>query len=101
MAIHAAAEPLTSHPPAGAPNELSFREELNSKPYKTFTVSIDAKFDRVLNDLKVALGKPSRAEVCRLAVALLKLAVDARANGQKVVIANNDDVVIKEILLPG
>jgi metal-responsive CopG/Arc/MetJ family transcriptional regulator len=68
---------------------------------KTFTVSIDARLDRALDDLRASLGKSSRADVFRLAITLLKLADEARQRGQKLVIADQDDRVIKEILLPG
>jgi len=68
---------------------------------KTFTVSIDARLDQALDDLRASLGKSSRADVFRLAITLLKLADEARQRGQKLVIADQDDRVIKEILLPG
>ena len=68
---------------------------------KTFTVSIDARLDEALDQLRASLGKSSRADVFRLAVTLLKLADEARQRGQKLVIADHDDRVIKEILLPG
>ena len=68
---------------------------------KTFTVSIDARLDKALDELRASLGKSSRADVFRLAITLLKLADEARQRGQKLVIADQDDRVIKEILLPG
>ncbi len=68
---------------------------------KTFTVSIDARLDKALDDLRASLGKSSRADVFRLAITLLKLADEARQRGQKLVIADQDDRVLKEILLPG
>jgi hypothetical protein len=66
---------------------------------KTFTLSVDTRIDEVLEDLKVALGKPSRAEVVRLAVALLNLAVDARRRGLKLVLTDGDEIG-REIPLP-
>jgi metal-responsive CopG/Arc/MetJ family transcriptional regulator len=68
---------------------------------KTFTVSIDARLDQALDELRASLGKSSRADVFRLAITLLKLADEARQRGQKLVIADQDDRVLKEILLPG
>lgn len=68
---------------------------------KTFTVSIDARLDRALDDLRESLGKTSRADVFRLAVTLLKLADEARQKGQKLAIADQEDKVLKEILIPG
>lgn len=67
---------------------------------KTFTVTIDEKMDRTLDDLKGSFGKSSKAEVFRLAVALLKVAADARQTSRKLVVATSDDKVEKEILLP-
>ena len=68
---------------------------------KTFTVSIDGRLDQALDELRSSLGKSSRADVFRLAITLLKLADEARQRGQKLVIADQDDHVLKEILLPG
>jgi metal-responsive CopG/Arc/MetJ family transcriptional regulator len=68
---------------------------------KTFTVSIDDRLDRALDELKESLGKTSRAEVFRLAVTLLKIADEARREGLKVAIADKQGKVQKEILIPG
>lgn len=68
---------------------------------KTFTVSIDQRLDTALDELRESLGKSSRADVFRLAVTLLKLADEARRRGQKLAIADQEDKVIKEILIPG
>jgi hypothetical protein len=68
---------------------------------KTFTVSIDDKTDQALDSLRKSLGKTSRADVFRLAIALLKIADDAKQGGFKVTIADKQDKVQKEILLPG
>jgi metal-responsive CopG/Arc/MetJ family transcriptional regulator len=72
-----------------------------SQAKKTFTVSIDARLDQALDELRTSLGKSSRADVFRLAITLLKLADEARQRGQKLVIADKEDHVLKEILLPG
>src|SRR5262245_37898371 len=71
-----------------------------SQARKTFTVSIDARLDKALDELRESLGKSSRADVFRLAITLLKVADEARQRGQKLVIADQEDRVIKEILLP-
>jgi Arc/MetJ-type ribon-helix-helix transcriptional regulator len=68
---------------------------------KTFTVSIDEKLDRVLDDLKDSLGKTSRAEVFRLAVTLLKMATEAKEEGLKLTLADKQNKVQSEILIPG
>lgn len=77
------------------------RQPDTGRARKTFTVSIDARLDRALDDLRSSLGKSSRADVFRLAITLLKLADEARQRGQKLTIADQDDRVVKEILLPG
>jgi Arc/MetJ-type ribon-helix-helix transcriptional regulator len=68
---------------------------------KTFTVSIDERLDRALDELKQSLGKTSRAEVFRLAVTLLKIADEARQEGLKLAIADKQGKVQREILIPG
>lgn len=79
----------------------SERQPATAQSKKTFTVSIDARLDQALDDLRLSLGKSSRADVFRLAITLLKLAEEAREKNQKLVIADQDDRVLKEILLPG
>lgn len=68
---------------------------------KTFTVGIDERLDRALDELKDSLGKTSRAEVFRLAVTLLKIADEARQEGLRLAIADKQGKVHKEILIPG
>jgi metal-responsive CopG/Arc/MetJ family transcriptional regulator len=68
---------------------------------KTFTVGIDERLDRALDELKDSLGKTSRAEVFRLAVTLLKIADEARQEGLRLTIADKQGKVHKEILIPG
>ena len=68
---------------------------------KTFTVSIDERLDRALDELKASLGKTSRAEVFRLAITLLKVADEARREGLRLAIADKQGKVQKEILIPG
>ena len=77
------------------------RQPETGQARKTFTVSIDSRLDQALDELRSSLGKTSRADVFRLAITLLKLAEEARQRGQKLVIADQDDRVVKEILLPG
>jgi metal-responsive CopG/Arc/MetJ family transcriptional regulator len=68
---------------------------------KTFTVSIDERLDRALDELKESMGKTSRAEVFRLAVTLLKIADEARQEGLKLAISDKEGKVRREILIPG
>ena len=67
---------------------------------KTFTVSIDERLDRALDELKESMGKTSRAEVFRLAITLLKIADEARQEGLKLAIADRQGHVQREILIP-
>jgi metal-responsive CopG/Arc/MetJ family transcriptional regulator len=68
---------------------------------KTFTVNIDDKLDRNIEEIKSKMGKTSRAETFRLAIALLKIAADARQKGLKVVLADNNNNITTEVVLPG
>ena len=68
---------------------------------KIFSVQIDDRLDRALDELAVDLGKPSRAEVFRMAIALLRLVKDAQRKGLRLTLADAEDRVQKEILLPG
>ncbi len=69
-------------------------------PAKTFTMSVDDKFDKVLDELKKEFGKPSKAEVMRFAVSLLKVAKEARDSGRHLCITDADNKIIERILLP-
>ena len=66
-----------------------------------FSMKIDDKADATLAELQKKLGASSKAEVLRTAVALLKVAQEGRERGLKVALTNADDVVQKEIVLPG
>lgn len=65
-----------------------------------FTVVIDEKMDQTLENLKRAFGKTSKADVFRMGIALLHIANDAMERGHKLAIANQEDKVVKEILIP-
>jgi len=67
---------------------------------KVFTVTIDARMDNTLEELKNELGKTSRAEVFRLGIALLKLAEEGKKSGLKLTLSDKKNKVQKEILLP-
>lgn len=64
---------------------------------KNFTVQIDTETDNLLNQMKKALHKTSRAEVFRSAIALLKIAVEAENKNERLVVANSRGKVVKEI----
>lgn len=65
----------------------------------SYTVSIDGKMDKTLKDLKIDLAATSKAYVFRLAVAVLKLVVDATKRGETLAIVREGEVV-KELILP-
>jgi len=67
---------------------------------KMFAVGIDENMERTLDQLKAGLGKASRAEVFRTAIALLHVALEAHENGGKLTVADQDDQVRKELVLP-
>jgi hypothetical protein len=67
---------------------------------KTFTISVDDRLDRVLEELKSELGKSSKAEVVRLGIALLKIAADARKEDRKISVTSADGKVYETVLLP-
>jgi hypothetical protein len=73
---------------------------LTDKTYKTFTVGIDERLDRTIDELKDRFGKTSRADVFRMGIALLKVAADAKEQGLKLTVSDENDVVKKEIVLP-
>jgi hypothetical protein len=66
----------------------------------TFTVSIDEQMDQTLENLKRAFRRTSKADVFRMGIALLHIANEAMDKGQKLVIADREDKVVKEILIP-
>lgn len=57
------------------------QEELESRPGKVMTFTIDQATDSVLEDLKAKLGKTSKAEILRKAIALLRVATEAEQAG--------------------
>ena len=73
---------------------------LTEKTLKTFTVGIDERLDRTIDELKEKFGKTSRADVFRMGIALLKVAADAKDQDLKLTVSDENDVVRKEIVLP-
>ncbi len=67
---------------------------------KTFCVNIDDTLYKNLENLKKSMGKSSKAEVFRLAIAFLAMAKEAKEEGLKVVFSDVNDIVKKEILIP-
>ena len=57
---------------------------------KTFTLQIDDKCDKVLEELKVELSKTSKSEVLRLAIAMLHIVVKERKNGFRAILVKKD-----------
>jgi hypothetical protein len=67
---------------------------------KPFTVMADEKIFDAMDYLRQELGKTSRAEVFRMAIALLKIAGEARRDGLKLTVSDNNNKVLREIVLP-
>jgi hypothetical protein len=66
---------------------------------KTFSVNIDPRVDDTLEDLRRAFGKTSKAEVFRMAIALLKVAAEADAKGWWLAVADGNDRIQQRIVL--
>jgi hypothetical protein len=66
-----------------------------------YSMKLDKKADALLEKLKCQLGATSKAEVLRLAVALLKTVQEGRQQGMKVALINDGGRVQAELILPG
>jgi hypothetical protein len=66
---------------------------------KAFTFTIDENTEQVLDALKHKLGKTSRAEVLRKAIALLEVATSATEEGNGIAIVDKDSNVLTRIVL--
>ena len=66
---------------------------------RKFTVSIDTTFDNLLNDLRNEFNTVSKVGVFKLAIALLKVAANAKKDGFNLAVVK-DDIVLREIKLP-
>ena len=69
------------------------------KEVTTFTVKIDQELDSLLLDLKEVFNKQSKADVFRLSVALLKIAAQAKMDGQSLAVIDKNGEKYKEIVL--
>jgi hypothetical protein len=95
--------PLVSASPASPPlRQISCsqrRKTMSSAAAKAFTFTIDETTERVLDDLKSRLGKTSRAEVLRKAIALLEVATSAKDEGNDVAIVDKNGNIVTRIML--
>ncbi len=66
---------------------------------KVVTFTIDEATEQVLENLKVALGKTSRAEVLRKAIALLEVATEAENEGGSIATLDQEGNVRHKIKL--
>lgn len=66
---------------------------------RAFTFTIDENTERILDNLKTRLGKTSRAEVLRKAIALLEVASTAEAEGNAIAIVDKNGNTITRVLL--
>lgn len=61
---------------------------------------VNEQFQKDFEELVKLTNSSSKAEVFRKAIALLKIASEAQAKGEKVMIADRDRKPITEIVLP-
>lgn len=66
---------------------------------KSFTFAIDENTAGVLDILKSKLGKTSRAEVVRKAIALLDVATTAKDEGNDIAIIDKEGNIVTKIVL--
>jgi hypothetical protein len=66
---------------------------------KSFTFAIDENTAEVLDILKSKLGKTSRAEVVRKAIALLDVATTAKDEGNDIAIVDKEGGIVTKIVL--
>ena len=72
---------------------------MSSVAAKGFTFTIDDSTERVLDNLKSRLGKTSRAEVLRKAIALLEVATSAKDDGNDIAIIDKNGNIVTRIVL--
>jgi len=63
------------------------------------TVPVTAQLDGVLNNLAEQSGLP-KAQVVRRALALYNFLEDEKHAGRKLAIADDDDRIVKELVIP-
>ena len=61
---------------------------------------IDETFETTLNELKDVFGKSSKADAVKLGLALLRVAAEGRKHNWKLTLSDENDKVVKEIVLP-
>jgi hypothetical protein len=66
---------------------------------KAVTFTIDENTEELLDKIKAQLGKTSRAEVLRKAIALLQVATEAEQDGGGIAVVDKDGDLIKIKLL--
>ncbi|HXL80814.1 MAG TPA: hypothetical protein VN951_08065 [Pyrinomonadaceae bacterium] len=72
---------------------------MSSAAARGFTFTIDETTERVLDSLKSRLGKTSRAEVLRKAIALLEVATSAKDDGNDIAIVDKNGDIVTRIML--
>lgn len=66
---------------------------------KTFTMVVDDKVDGLLDELRAAFGKKSKAEVLRMAFSLLNEAKKARDAGKKLCVTSKGAAELRELII--
>lgn len=66
---------------------------------KTFTMVVDDKVEGLLEELRTAFGKKSKADVFRMALSLLKHAKEAKDGGKRLCISSKNCKALKELVI--
>ena len=66
---------------------------------RAFTFAIDENTEQVVDSLKTKLGKTSRAEILRKAIALLEVATSAKEENNDIAIVDKEGKILHRIML--
>ena len=66
---------------------------------KRINFDVTPELDNVINELTQKTGSSSKAELIRRAIALMKVAAEAKEHGERVMIADSNRVPLSEILV--
>jgi hypothetical protein len=70
------------------------------KELRAWSVVMDAGLYKIFCGLVRRLGQSNRADIFRLAITILNIAVEAREHGAHVAITDSNGTFIREIVLP-
>ncbi len=74
---------------------------MNTTTLKTKRINFDVtpELDNVISELTSKTGSSSKAEFIRRAIALMKVATEAKEKGEKIMIADSNREPLSEILV--